>query len=336
MIGKQIENRLKQILSKYTTDFSEVKEVTLTSQNNIVTADYLNHSLNTDDYVVVSGAKRSVDIASIVKISNEVIVTTIQDHDIVDNLVEIVNTANFNGSYTIEVLDIKRIKFNKVGNFANENTGKLLLTDYNGFNGFKKITKIDNNKFTYQSDVAIYGNSNAYISIGSRIQHIGSSDRAVNFFQNNNLSQSKPWLFIILGDEKIENQGSAITTENISYQGQSYYYRSLLEFSLFVAIPTANSSFASAESDKARSYIMPILKSIGNYRFTSNLTQQKYQPCVYNGNATDEYNVAYYVHRFDFLVAGEVQSNDTIDELAYAVPLKEINLLTDLQTNVKY
>jgi hypothetical protein len=66
------------------------------------------------------------------------------------------------------------------------------------------------------------------------------------------------------------------------------------------------------------------------------LTQQKYQPCVYNGNATDEYNVAYYVHRFDFLVAGEVQSNDTIDELAYAVPLKEINLLTDLQTNVKY
>ena len=36
MIGKQIENRLKQILSKYTTDFSEVKQTTLSSQNNIV------------------------------------------------------------------------------------------------------------------------------------------------------------------------------------------------------------------------------------------------------------------------------------------------------------
>jgi hypothetical protein len=42
------------------------------------------------------------------------------------------------------------------------------------------------------------------------------------------------------------------------------------------------------------------------------------------------------VHRFDFLVAGELQIKDTIDEMVYAVPLKEINLLNELETNVKY
>jgi hypothetical protein len=336
MIGGQIQNRLKQVLSKYTSDFSELKSVTLNSQNNVITVNCATHGLNTNDYVVVSGAKRSVDISSIVKVGNEVKITTIQEHDIIDDYIEVINTTNYNGSYKVEVIDWNNIKFNKVGNFANENSGKLLLTDYNGFNGFKKITKIDNDNFSYISDFNVYGSSNAVISIGSRIQHIGSSDRAINFFKNENLYESKPWLFIIVGDENIESQGSALTTDNISYQGQDYYYRSILEFSLFVAIPTANSSYAGIESDKARSYIMPILKSIGNYRFISNLTQQKYQPCVYNGNATDEYQSAYYVHRFDFLVAGELQIKDTIDEMVYAVPLKEINLLSELETNVKY
>lgn len=339
MIGIQIQNRLRQVLCKYTNDFSEFKSVSLAKQiDGKVIANSVNHGLNTGDYIIISGAKRSVDITSIIKTSNQVVITTTQDHDIVDGKIDVINTTNYNGSYNVEVLDWNKIKFNKIGNFANENSGKLLLTDYNGFNGWKQITKIDNDNFSYTPEDVIYGNANGFACIGSRIQHIGSSDRAIKFFENNNLDNSKSWMFVIVGGERVEKEGSAITTSTTGYQGQDYYYRSLLEFSIFVSIPTKSSTYASAEADKARSYIMPILKSIGNYRFDSNLTQQKYQPCIYNGNDTDEYQSAYYVHRFDFIIAGELRVEDTIDELEYTTPLKAINLSinNNLTSNVVY
>jgi len=87
----------------------------------------------------------------------------------------------------------------------------------------------------------------------------------------------------------------------------------------------------------ARSYLKAILKSIANYRFTSILTQDKYQPCLYIGNATDAYNIASYIHRFDFAITGEIIDNDGVDHFNDVVPLLEVNLaINNFNSNVNY
>jgi len=94
---------------------------------------------------------------------------------------------------------------------------------------------------------------------------------------------------------------------------------------VIVAIPTQDSVVASAEADLARSYIKPILKSIANYKFDSSLSQQKYQPCLYLGNSPDIYNVATYIHRFDFAITGEITDDDGVNHFNDVVPLLNVD-----------
>lgn len=84
-----------------------------------------------------------------------------------------------------------------------------------------------------------------------------------------------------------------------------------------------NSTLAGAQSDLAREYIIPLLKSIGNFSFSSFYIDNKYQPASLLGHGEEIYDKSYYIHRFDFACVGLIQREDTID-INPGVPLREI------------
>lgn len=342
MLGNQIQNRLRQVLSNYTDDFSDVVNITsLTKNNTIITANAPNHGLLTGDYITIKGAKRRVDIQSISYANGVATLQLAEHHNLfieTNTTINIIDCsiAGYNGTKNVnQYPDFYTIEFASQ-DYGNANDGYILLDDNIYFNGYKQITKIDGNSFSYGVSDSI-SNNNAYGTItfnkASRIQHIGSNERAVDFFKNDT---SKKWMFIILGDERVEESGATLNTDSYS-TNQTYYFKTLLEFSIFVAIPTQNSKVASAEADLARSYLKPILKSIANYRFISNLTQDKYQPCLYIGNGTDAYDIAFYIHRFDFAITGEIIDNDGVDHFNDISPLLSIDFTTnDFNSNINY
>lgn len=342
MLGNVIANRLRQVLSNFTNDFTDVINITqLTKNNNLITADATSHGLTTGDYIAIKGAKRRINIESIVVNNGVATITLAENSNLfieVNSTVEILGCSitGYNGIKTIiEYPTFKSISFNS-NNLGNANDGYILVNDNIFFNGYKQITKINDNQFSYPVENTI-ANGDAYGDIKlnkfARIQHAGSSERANEYYKND---ATNKWLFVILGDERVEENGAGITTQSYSTNNQ-FYFRTILEFSLFVAIPTQNSKLASAEADLARSYVKPILKSLANYRFDSNLTQQKYQPCLYLGNGSDTYNVATYIHRFDFAITGEIIDNDGVDHFEEAVPLLSVNLdNNNWQSNINY
>jgi len=342
MVGNQIANRLRQVLCNFTNDFSDVVNITsLVKNNTLITATATNHGLSTGDYITIKGAKRRINIQSITFASGVATIKLAESHNLfieVDTKITIAgcSVAGYNGEKVIKSLpDFHSIEFYS-NNLGNATDGYILIDDNVFFNGYKQITKINDNSFSYPVSNVI-ANNQAYGTISaskaSRVQHIATSERAEAFYKNDT---SKKWLFVILGDERVEESGASITTDSYS-TNQQFYFKTLLEFSIFVAIPTQNSIVASAEADLARSYIKPILKSIANYKFDSNLSQQKYQPCLYLGNSPDVYNVATYIHRFDFAITGEITDDDGVNHFSDAVPLLNVDYtVNNFNSNAKF
>ncbi len=342
MIGNQIANRLRQVLCNFTDDFSDIVNITsLVKNNTIITATANNHGLSTGDYITIRGAKRRVNIQSITYSSGSATIKLAENHNLfieVNSNITIADCSidGYNGNKTIKSLpDFYTIEFYS-NDFGNANNGYITLDDNIYFNGFRQITKIDNDKFSYPVENSIANNvisGNISFSKASRIQHFASSERLMEFFKNDT---NQKWIFVLLGDERVEDKGASLTTDSHS-TNQQFYFKTLLEFSIFVAIPTQNSPYASAEADLARSYLKPILKSIANYRFDSILTQDKYQPCLYLGNGTDIYDAASYIHRFDFAITGEIKDNDGVDHSADFVPFLNANFtINNFNSNVNY
>jgi hypothetical protein len=342
MIGSLILNRLREILPQYTKDFSDEFTVSsLTKSGTTITATVNNHGLLTGDYISIANAKKVVNIISITTQNNIATVTVNQEHQLTDPSflskewlpikIEIANTTNYNGIFDLlTVPDAFTFTFKVNSLLPTENSGSLLIYDSKyGWNGYKQITKIDDNNISYQntSNIGTQAVGDIKLYKGSRIQDVASIERLQAFYNN---QQKKSWLFVYVDRKETEKSGSAITASNAQNRGQKFLVETLQYFSLLIIIPTKtdqyDDSFGGRTSDLARSYEIPILKSIVNYRFDSDLSQAKYQPCDYLSTEPFDYGIAYVGCRFDFVIKGYIEDRDVYDELYKATPLKQIGV----------
>ena len=80
MLGNIIANRLRQVLSNFTNDFTDVITITQLAKNNsLITADATSHGLTTGDYIAIKGAKRKINIQSII-VNNGVATITLAEN----------------------------------------------------------------------------------------------------------------------------------------------------------------------------------------------------------------------------------------------------------------
>lgn len=343
MVGLQIRNRLREGFSRFTEDFSDIDTIISLVKNNteITATTTTDHGLNTNDYTTIKGVKRKVNIISIVDNGTTATITCQDLHyQFIETnptiTIEGCNISGYNGIKDVVIYQTTKEIVIKSQNLGSANTGYLLVDDNVFFGGYKKITKISNTSFKYNVANTIANQTaggSAKYNKNSRIELFGSVDRLEKFLLTN---ENKKYLGIVVGSEAVEKSGAGITTDSYSVS-EEFYFKTLLDFSIYIAIPTQDSAYAGIESDLARSYIKPILKSIANYSFISNLSQVSYQPCIYDGNSTEEYDGAFYIHRFDFKIIGEISNSDGVDHFEEAVPLQEIDFATNnWQSNVNY
>ena len=335
MKGADIVNRLKEVLGQYTDDFSDILAVSsLTKSGTIITASTATaHNLITGDYITIRGAKNPITITSITRVDDVVTVITDSDHQLSDPSLFSPKEAN---SLTIEISGATPSEYNGVFNLVTVPSsttftfkitstpatpatvnGFLLNYDFDGYNGYKQITVTNSTSFTYESSSTILNSpaqGNIELSNASRIAWSATPQRADQFYSEDKNRQLQNWLFVVMGPNIVYKDDTvASDLSSAKDTNESYFYESQNDFSLYLFLPSQDQTLGAFSSDKARTLEMPILKSIANYQFPSVLVDQLYQPTIYVGNEAEDYNTAYYVHRYDFLAKGYIQSDDAVD-----------------------
>ena len=342
-----IVDRLKEVIGKYTNDFSDIVDVSaLSASGATITATTATpHGRITGNYVTIKGAKEPIAIASITRVGTIMTVITATDHKLTDPslynssqlplYVDLAgNTpAEYNGIFELlTVPNTNDITFTcKIATAPispASAVGSLLKSDFDTYNGNKQITVLDVNNFTYTTSNTTLGTpaqGNIKSSQASRIAGAATAERVFDIYTSGDGQIQQNWMFPVVGSTVIYKDGTvASDLTGALNRNESFYYDGQKDFSIYVIIPSKNDVTGANASDTARSYEVAILKAIANFQFPSPLTDATYQPTVYVGNESDDYIKAYYVQRYDFLAKGLIQRKDTAD-FDQGVPLELID-----------
>ena len=333
----EIVNRLKEVLPKYTEDFNtSISISSLTKSGSTITCTTATaHGLLTNDYITIRGAKEPISLTLITFVDNVATATSSTDNKLIKpsqfskSYVEI-TSANFDYNGTFELLEVinsTTFKFILKTIPTTTATGTLLLSDFDGYNGYKQITKINDTQFSYSNSATLQSPAQGTMKMltATRVDFVANIDRLKADYEKTENAINQNWLYVIMGnDETYNNDTTSLDITGQIRENQDFRLNTIQQFNIYVVVPTKNSILAGIESDTARAYIIPILKSIGNYRFPSLFKDNKYQPIIYLGSGEEDYLSTYYIHRFSFSCIGLIQVSDTID-INEGVPLNSID-----------
>ena len=351
-----VVNKLKEIVGEYTDDFSDISSLTsLTRSGSTITAvSPAAHGLATGNYLTIRGAKEPISLTSITRIDNIATVISTTDHKLSDPslyspaqrplYIELSgNTpSDYNGIFELlTVPDDTSFTFKIITSPSTpaSTAGTLLLLDQDGFNGYKQITVIDATSFSYPTTNTNLGSpaqGSLETSNSTRIAYAATPDRILDFYSENAEGILKNWAFVTIGSRIGYKDGTVSSDLSTAQEkNQSYWQEVQQNLAIYIVIPSKGSILGGAESDLARSYITALLRSIANYSLPSPLTEEEYQPITYVDDEEDDYIRAYYVHKFDFLAKGFIQTADTV-AFNKGVPLQLISgTITDKQMTFK-
>lgn len=355
MQAADVTNRLRDILSFYTDDFSNVQSVTslVRSASTVTATTATDHSLTTGDYVTLRGAKEPITLSSLTRVDNIVTATSSSDHKLSDPskygqsqlpiYVEIsgADPSDYNGTFElVSVPDTTSFTF-KISTTPTTpatTAGTLLLEDQDGYNGYKQITVIDTTSFSYSIAGTPESPAQGTIEVSKvmRVDFAATPERILEYYSENSADLLETWMFVYIGGKEVYKDGTVASDQSTSqYRNRDYWYQANQNFSVYVIIPSTTNTLGGLEADKARTYEEAILKAIANYEFSSQLSDVNYQPAVYVGNETDDYINAYYVHRFDFVAQNIVRYEDTA-QFNNGAPLQVIDgTITDKDMTFK-
>lgn len=336
----KIVNRLKEILPKYTDDFSTILNVSSLSRvsTTITCITTTAHGLSNNDYITIRGAKEPIALSTITFSNGIATATALTDHKLSDpslfspeNLpisIEISGAIGFNGVWELVSVPSKLIFTFKVsGSPSSVAGGFLLLNDYEVYNGYKQITVLNSTTFTYQTSSTIQSPAQGTIQVSglTRIDYSATAQRLQDFYSENSNGILQTWLYVVMEQNQAYKNDTIVgDTSSSKRSNESYWNCTQQTFSLYIIIPAKSSILAGDTADTARGYLKPLLKSLANYVFTSDLKEEYSQPCQYVGNETDDYIETTYTHRFDFTIQNLIQESDTA-EYIFETPLQSID-----------
>lgn len=335
-----VVNRLKEELPKFTDDFSTILSASsLTRSSTTITCTTnANHGLTTGNYITIRGAKEPIALSAITFLNGIATATSLTDHKLSDpslfskeNLplyVEISGASGFNGTWELVSVPSNLIfKFKVSGSPANFAGGFLLLQDQEGYNGYKQITVTGAKTFTYSTTGTMQSPAQGTIQVScsARIDYAATPKRIQDFYSASALGILETWAFVVMGqNEGFKNDTAVGDSSSAKRTNESYWYTLQQAFSVYVVIPSKDSTLGGDTADIAKSYLQPMIKSLSNYIFKSDFNEQQTQPCVFAGDDPDDYIQATYTHRFDFSVQSIIQTIDTAN-FSNGTPLKIID-----------
>jgi hypothetical protein len=195
---------------------------------------------------------------------------------------------------------------------------QLLLLN-GGYNGFKSVTKIDDNSFSYTLSISpLASPAQGTITGGyaSRIDGAITLQRAQSIYTAQ--ESDDYWLFAVPNSSFTSKNRRELSDANYTQmQAQNFEQMLINSFSLYMFIPTKDSLASIDHYDDAQDELVNLLKSIVGVFIDSPLYESntsKYSSISLLGEQIALYEKSYYVHQFNFQNTGYVQTEDIVDE----------------------
>lgn len=282
------------------------------------------HGLLTNSYAHISGALVPNSIISLTQVDGVALAETAVNHDLTKGYqqnVEIIGTTEteYNGTHELlSVPDRTHFTFVVDSGAPSPATGSpLLLEDLKRFtyNGWHKITKINDTTFTYPLEKAIgspaYGNIS--LQIKPRITGELDLDRAKNSYTEQ--SFNKLWAYVVL-DNIVANKDRSEETDATYTAGNHTAYRQLIiqNFHVYVFVPATSSTSGAFARDQQDDILIALNKALLRLKFEQPGFEEPYVGAVFIGSDFGIDSNSFYIHDFIYETTGNLVYEDTIDE----------------------
>jgi hypothetical protein len=323
-VVRQLMFRLPFYTDKF-TDTITVDEITSTGTTATVKT-IVPHTLNTGDYAHISGALVPRPITIMTQIDGIAEAETATNHDLTfgysrDVNIEIIGTneSEYNGAHKLlEVPNRKNFKFEVDSGAVSPATGSpLLLENLKRFtyNGWHKITKVNDTEFTFPLEITLgspaYGNIK--MQIKPRIAGALDLERARESYTRQ--PPDKLWAYVVLENiiaNKDRNEDTDATKTNMAMT----QYRQLIiqPFYVYVFVPVTHHKSASFARDEADDLLIALNKSLLRFKFTQPTFELAYSSAIFSGSDFGLDENSYYTHAFIYETSGYLTYQDTIDD----------------------
>jgi len=185
-----------------------------------------------------------------------------------------------------------------------------------GYNGFYKVNVIDVDNFTYEMN---YTGLLQPSATGGTIEFAGNIDGKVVTKENvEDLLTSirkESWIILSPQDTNPSKSSRNNTDSTMNYTGGTDYTQTELNnFELYIILPSFNTLLGLEDLEKAREIKYLIFKSLVGVSFTNGYNNAKTDGVVFDGDGTELYINAFYVHRVSFQVSSEITNEDIFED----------------------
>lgn len=205
-------------------------------------------------------------------------------------------------------------------------TGDPLLLNgsniYQSYNGLRPVTGVPSaDSFEYPlSNATIYPTATGIITARTQPRVTSAVDYETSVLAYTEQPPESAWLFVVLGDS-IANKDRNIdidSTDNI--QAGNYFNQRLIQnIQMYVFLPTVDTIAGRQARDRCEELLKPICQTVLGFRFPS-LVENSNNPLMITGHGVQDYNSAFYVHRYDFEATIQLGPSDIFtpdDDVAF-------------------
>lgn len=282
------------------------------------------HTLQTNDYAHISGCLIPNSIISLTQVDGIAYGEVSSAHDLTlgyHTAVQIIgaNESQYNGIHNLlSVPNRKTFTFEIASGAPATATGTiLLLEDLKRFtyNGWHKITKVDDNNFTFELEKEI--GSPAYgipkLQIKPRITGALDLERARQSYTKQ--PPGKLWAYVVLENIAANKDRSEATDATFTCTTMTSYRQLIIQaFHVYVFIPVTHKTSAAFARDDADDILVPLNHSLLRIKFSQPAFEEIISGAVFAGSNFGLDENSTYIHDFIYETTYNLTYQDTVDD----------------------
>lgn len=325
--AQDIINLLQYNIVNYTNLFSKTVQITsLTGSNTTATAVCASpHGYNTGDYIYIAGAQAPVAVTSITLSGGVATVTTSTPHDLTlnpnESFIPVVsiygaNQTQYNG-INLPILSVASrniFTYQVNGSPVSPATGTLYAFDgkERGYNGIHQITVINPTTFTYTVPAALLpAQGTIYAHSNIRITGAADDERAIQSYTKQNTNDL--YAYVILDGTDVSKDRNALNDSQGEWIiGNEFRQVIIQNFHILVFKSTIQEIAARSARDMMEDIFTYLCKSLLRAKIDNGFVNEQQFGIITLGHKTFQYDLAYYVHQFDFQLLSLITYDDTI------------------------
>lgn len=328
MLISDVVMQLAAIAPVFTDQFTTNADiVSLTRVGTTVTVETsAAHTFKVGKGVRILGTQTPIAISSFTRVGTIGTIVTDVPHDLTSGQGEqtTVQTqgateAEFNDTFTISLIPNRStliVNIADAGAFAATGSPELInaRSVLQQYDGYYEITSLPTTtSFTYEttltnSDPVV---TNAVARSAARVSGTSDINRALEAYTTQEAEEL--WAFVAL-DDTVSSKNRRIQSDAVSntQRGDHFEQQILQNLVIFTITPSSNQIAGRYSRDNAEVLFRSICQSILFKRFDTQLYVGEYNPLQFVEHGTEQYNTAYYVHRYSFQQVAPLQFEDTV------------------------